>query len=62
MATSTVDIDKLESLANTLAQGLETLLAEIKQRQDDEAKQLSKYKFIAAQVGRALVPSIPFFA
>jgi hypothetical protein len=50
MVSSAVDITRLESLANTLAQGLESLLAEFKRRQDDESKQLSRYKCIAAQV------------
>ena len=50
MASDGVDIARLENLANTLAQGLESLLAEVKQRQDEESKQLSKYKCIAAQV------------
>jgi predicted ATP-grasp superfamily ATP-dependent carboligase len=49
MASAEVDIARLENLANTLAQGLESLLAEVKQRQDEESKQLSKYKCIAAQ-------------
>jgi hypothetical protein len=50
MTSHSLDIAKLESLANTLAQGLETLLAEIQSRQNDESKRLAKYKCLAAQV------------
>lgn len=57
MACSTVDIARLESIASTLAQGLESLIAEVKRRQDEEYKQLSKYKCIAAQVC-GIAPSI----
>lgn len=50
MASHTVDIAKLESLANTIAHGLETLLAEVHSRQKDESKHLIKYRCLAAQV------------
>ena len=50
MASTTIDIAKLEGLANALTQGLETLLAEVMKRQEDESQRLSKYKCLAAQV------------
>lgn len=59
MASSAVDIARLESLANTLAQGLESLLAELKRRQDEESKQLARYKCIAAQVCETFLTTLP---
>ena len=55
MTSSTIDIAKLEGLANALAQGLEALLAEVRTRQEDESKRLANYKCLAAQVCRLLV-------
>jgi hypothetical protein len=59
MTSSSVDIARIEGLANTLAQGLESLLAELSRRQDEESKQLLRYKCIAAQVCEISLITLP---
>lgn len=59
MTSSSVDVARIEGLANTLAQGLESLLAELKRRQDEESQQLLRYKCIAAQVCEISLTPLP---
>lgn len=59
MTSSSVDVARVEGLANTLAQGLESLLVELKRRQGEESKQLLRYKYIAAQVCEISLTTLP---